>query len=103
MVASRLYLGGQRAAKNIEDGSNDAGITHVFDCRGDNLTGSHMVLSVQDLQAKGVKYARVETNRIMNLVWDGRCNVHLKFLDEAARITSGPKKALPAVKRKHCS
>ena len=62
-----------------------------------------MVLSLEDLHAYGVAYARVETNRIMNLTWDRQWNAHLKFPDEAARIASGPKKALPVVKIKHCS
>ena len=43
-----------------------------------------MVLSLEDLHADGVAYARVEVNRIMNLRWDRQRKFQLKFSDEAA-------------------
>ena len=85
MVASRLYLGGQRAAKAIEEGCNDAGITHLFDCRGENLRGTHVELSLESFQVLGVKYARVDANRIMNQQLNGL----LKFPDEVGRQLTG--------------
>ena len=37
----RLYIGCQESAKAVEEGRNDTGITHVFDCRGNNMRGTH--------------------------------------------------------------
>ncbi len=80
-------MGGQLAAKAIEQGENDSFITHMFDCRGEcDPREVHVIINVPTLTKQKIAYARVQWNR-MCVLRPCICGVpELKFETEVGRV-----------------
>ena len=64
-------MGSQESAKAVETGHNDAGITHMIDCRGDNVRGSHIPINEIDVHSSNIAYVRVPVTHLHHVTLKG--------------------------------
>ncbi len=80
-------MGGQLAAKAIEQGENDSLIAHMFDCRGEyDPREVHVIINVPTLTKQKIAYARVQWSCLCVLRPCVSGLAELKFETEVGRV-----------------